>query len=367
MARSSNRTPSGRPMLNAGASRRSKKPRSAVASASPIARLMAVRFAAAESVIVVVPCSSRCRQPFWLGKPVAADCGRNGRSGSVPSDRVSVRSPDHRVWKVPVLVDPLVGVRAEEVALALDQRGGQPLGAQPVVVGQGGGEARRRDAGLRRAGDHAPPRVLGAGDRIGEVRRQQQRGREVAGAGRDVVGLGDPVQELRPDDAPAAPDPRHRTEIDVPAVLRGAGDDLVETLRVRDDLRRIQRDPDVLDEGVPILRRSTSRSARAACRAPPPAAPSTTRARGRTPPRRSRTPGCPDPARSARSRCRCPSCRRRRAPRPRTACRSRRRPAASTSAVISIRNESRSPLFHSREDVADLRRRRDPAPRRSRS
>jgi hypothetical protein len=34
------------------------------------------------------------------------------------------------------LVDALVGVRAEEVALALYQGGGQPLGADAVVVRQ---------------------------------------------------------------------------------------------------------------------------------------------------------------------------------------------------------------------------------------
>ena len=53
-----------------------------------------------------------------------------------------------------VAVDAAVGVGAEEVALALDQRGRQALGPQAVVVGQGRGEARSRDPGLR---PHRPP------------------------------------------------------------------------------------------------------------------------------------------------------------------------------------------------------------------
>ena len=58
----------------------------------------------------------------------------------------------------------------------------------------------------------------------------------------------DAVEELGADDAAAAPDGRHVAGGEVPAVLRAARLDLVEALRVRDDLRRVQRLPDVLGE-----------------------------------------------------------------------------------------------------------------------
>src|SRR3954454_23857182 len=47
-----------------------------------------------------------------------------------------------------VLVDAPVGVRAEEVAQALDQRGRPALAAVAVVVRQRRGERRHRDAAL---------------------------------------------------------------------------------------------------------------------------------------------------------------------------------------------------------------------------
>ena len=58
---------------------------------------------------------------------------------------LSERSPDHQVEGAFAIGTP-VGVRAEEVPLALDQRRRQPLGPQPVVVRQRGGEAGGRDA-----------------------------------------------------------------------------------------------------------------------------------------------------------------------------------------------------------------------------
>ena len=65
-----------------------------------------------------------------------------------------------RRWNVALTVDPLVGVRAEEVALALDQRRGPAGAAVAVVVREARRERRHRDAELDRLGDHAPPRLL---------------------------------------------------------------------------------------------------------------------------------------------------------------------------------------------------------------
>src|SRR5690606_35686466 len=56
-------------------------------------------------------------------------------------------------------VGAFVGVGTEEVALALGEGGGQPVGAQPVVVGQRRREGRDGDAELG-GGDHdASPAV----------------------------------------------------------------------------------------------------------------------------------------------------------------------------------------------------------------
>ena len=72
-----------------------------------------------------------------------------------------------------------------------------------------------------------------------------------------------------------------RTEIDVPAELLRARDDLVQALRVGDDLRRVQRVPHVLDERTGSAT-SEFPSGRADCRRPRPVASSRTTGRGRT-------------------------------------------------------------------------------------
>ena len=66
-------------------------------------------------------------------------------------------------------VDALVGVGAEQVALTLDERGGQALGAQAVVVGQRRGERRRRYTVGRSLGDDPTPGGDAVPDCLGEV------------------------------------------------------------------------------------------------------------------------------------------------------------------------------------------------------
>src|SRR5262249_56872849 len=56
-----------------------------------------------------------------------------------------------------VSVDALVGVGAEIVAQTLDQGGGQAVAAQAVVIGEGSGERRCRDAGGCGPRPHPPP------------------------------------------------------------------------------------------------------------------------------------------------------------------------------------------------------------------
>src|SRR5262249_13764377 len=144
----------------------------------------------------------------------------------------------------------LVRVRAEEIALPLNEARWQAARSQAVVVRERGREARRGDARARSVRYHAPPRLLPSGHGRREVRRRDE-GDEV---GRLYVRLGDAIEEGRTDDAAGTPDLGDVPLLDVPAVLLGAGDDRVEALRIGDDLRRIERTAHVLDEGLFVRR-----------------------------------------------------------------------------------------------------------------
>ena len=72
----------------------------------------------------------------------------------------------------------------------------------------------------------------------------------VGRCGLAAYGGGDLVEEAGADDAAAAPDRRDRAEVDRPAVLGGAGLDLVEALGVGDDLRGVERLLDVVGEAL---------------------------------------------------------------------------------------------------------------------
>jgi len=115
-------------------------------------------------------------------------------------------------------VDALIGVGTKEVALRLDERRGQPLGAQSVEVSQRTGEAGRWDPGGRRGGHNPAPAALTAHHSVSEVVVDQER-RQIRIA---VVGLPDPVKETDQDDAPTAPDRGERAEVYVSSVFRSA-------------------------------------------------------------------------------------------------------------------------------------------------
>ena len=58
------------------------------------------------------------------------------------------------------LVQALVGVGTEEVALGLEEVGGEAFGAVAVVVAEGGGERRNRDAVEGGDAHHFAPALL---------------------------------------------------------------------------------------------------------------------------------------------------------------------------------------------------------------
>lgn len=130
------------------------------------------------------------------------------------------------------LVDPPVGVRAEEVAQPLGHRGVGALRADDVVVRQRRTEARDRHAGLGGLRDDAAPRRVGVGQALAD-RRGLEQGLQVAGR----VLVGDAVEQLGADDAAGAPDAGAGGHVDVPAVLDAGDLDQVQALGVGDDLR----------------------------------------------------------------------------------------------------------------------------------
>ena len=72
------------------------------------------------------------------------------------------------------LVDALVGVRAEVVALRLQQIGGQPCGAVAVKEGQSGGEGRGGHAQLNGVDQGLAPRGLVLIERAEEEAIEEQ-------------------------------------------------------------------------------------------------------------------------------------------------------------------------------------------------
>ena len=100
------------------------------------------------------------------------------------------------------LIGALKGVRTKEVALALDQGGGQARGAQAVVVGQRRGKDRSGQAHLGCGDDDAAPRFDEIFQLALEVGIKDQSGKLWIG----IKCLADAVQELSADDAAAAPD-----------------------------------------------------------------------------------------------------------------------------------------------------------------
>ena len=144
------------------------------------------------------------------------------------------------------LVYALEGVRTEEVTLTLNQSSRQALSAQAVVVGQGRGEYRHRQAHLGCGDNHAAPRRDEFGELALEVWVEDESRQLRVG----VISLPDAIQELRADDATATPDGGEIARVNVPTELLGTGLDLIEALGVGDELGSIESAAYVLNELV---------------------------------------------------------------------------------------------------------------------
>src|SRR5450631_3021726 len=103
-------------------------------------------------------------------------------------------------------------MRAKEVALGLEQIRRQTRGTVAIEVAERSAEGWDGYTMFHRGGDRNPPIILGAFDNAGEVLVEQQiMQRRVA-----FIGFLDPIQELRADDATAAPDGGDVAEIQIP-------------------------------------------------------------------------------------------------------------------------------------------------------
>ena len=94
----------------------------------------------------------------------------------------------------------------------------------------------------------APPRSLRRGERVLEEWREHKVGE----LGLLRVCVADAIQEFGSDDAAATPDGRERPEVEAPSILFRSGGQVLEALRVRDDLGGIQRLAHVVDQRRPF-------------------------------------------------------------------------------------------------------------------
>src|SRR4051812_11629587 len=98
-------------------------------------------------------------------------------------------------------VDTLIRMRAEEIALRLDQICRQPLRSVRIVIRQRRIEDRCGYSLRRRSGDCGPPVSLAPFDFTPEIRVEKQ----VRQPGFPLIRIGNFLQEARPDNASTAP------------------------------------------------------------------------------------------------------------------------------------------------------------------
>lgn len=154
-------------------------------------------------------------------------------------------------------IHPLISVRAKVVALRLDQVRRQATAAVSVVERQCGGHRRHRDTQRGRLCDHRAPVLLVRGNGLGEEVGHQQT-RQIGSFGERAADI---PKEAAADDAAPAPHIGDRTVVDVPIVLRARLTHEHKPLRVADDLARVQRALDRVEERRLLAREAAVRLA----------------------------------------------------------------------------------------------------------
>src|SRR3569833_292379 len=141
-------------------------------------------------------------------------------------------------------VDALVGVRAEVVALGLEEISGQTSRAVAIIEGKRGREGRSGHAKRNRAGECATPGFLVLVEYAGEEAVEQ----EIAEVGSGLEGVFDFAEEAAADDASTAPHQSDATHVEIPAVLLRRCSKQHVALGIRNDFRAVECAANVLDE-----------------------------------------------------------------------------------------------------------------------
>ena len=146
------------------------------------------------------------------------------------------------------LIDALVRMGAEIVALRLNQVGGQAFGTVGVEIGERGRKAGRGNTEFDGRLNDVSPRRLRAFDGVFKVRREKEILQIRIGVERFLNAF----EEDRADNTSAAPQERDLAAVERPAVLFRGRLHLHESLRVTADLRRVERLLDLPNEFVAI-------------------------------------------------------------------------------------------------------------------
>src|SRR5262249_41556204 len=142
------------------------------------------------------------------------------------------------------LVEPLVSVGAEIIALGLKEVRWQTLAPGTIIESQGGAESRDGNALLDRCRHRVAPRAMRTVDRFAEERiKQQVREFRVP-----IEGLFDFTEEDAANNAAAAPHQGDAAVVEVPVVLLSSRAHEHVALRVGNDFRGIQRLANVLND-----------------------------------------------------------------------------------------------------------------------
>src|ERR1019366_1984094 len=140
-------------------------------------------------------------------------------------------------------VDALVAMRAEAIALRLQEVLREALRAVAVDVAQRGAHPERRNSQFERQAGGRPQ----AGGQFVDHGRELARGHEVHQIGLRGERGAHAVQDLRPDDAPAAPDLGDFVEMQVVTVLLGRFTQERKALRVPGEGGQLERVPQEID------------------------------------------------------------------------------------------------------------------------
>src|SRR5438874_3029899 len=133
-------------------------------------------------------------------------------------------------------IDPLISMRAEEVALCLKKVCGQTSGAIAIEICERRGKSGDRYSVFDGSRNDDAPAALRLSNGPGKITIKQQ----IVQGGVALVRLHDSVEKSRADNAPASPDRGDVAQVQVPLVFGASRAQKLHSLGIRDDLRRVE-------------------------------------------------------------------------------------------------------------------------------